>query len=121
MGLVSNASRKESLKKLGAHAWGDSFGAKVFGDDSRDLKIKPAPDMYLACAAALGASPGGCVVFEDSPVGVEAALGAGMHVLVVNSPYVDHRDIRGAVLIDGFEDLSMLMQQCGLVEVSRAP
>lgn len=39
---------------------------------------KPAPDLYLHAAAALAAAPAACVVIEDSPTGVRAAVAAGM-------------------------------------------
>lgn len=39
---------------------------------------KPAPDVYLAAAAACGADPAACVVVEDSPAGARAALAAGI-------------------------------------------
>lgn len=42
---------------------------------------KPAPDLFLHAAAALGVPAGRCVVVEDSPYGVEAALAAGMAVI----------------------------------------
>lgn len=38
---------------------------------------KPAPDPYLAGAAALGFAPSQCVVFEDTPAGIAAAKAAG--------------------------------------------
>lgn len=41
---------------------------------------KPAPDLFLHAAAAMGVPPAACVVVEDSPVGVEAAKKAGMRV-----------------------------------------
>ena len=44
---------------------------------------KPAPDAYLAAAAALDLAPSACLVVEDSPTGVAAAAAAGMAVLVV--------------------------------------
>ena len=46
---------------------------------------KPAPDTYLAAAAALGVDPAGCVVLEDSPTGVQAGRAAGMHTVGVPS------------------------------------
>ena len=46
---------------------------------------KPAPDMYLAAARALGADPADCLGFEDSETGAEAALAAGLHLIVVPS------------------------------------
>jgi HAD superfamily hydrolase (TIGR01509 family) len=39
---------------------------------------KPAPDLFLHAAARLGVAPARCVVIEDSPHGVEAAVAAGM-------------------------------------------
>ena len=44
---------------------------------------KPAPDGYLAAAARLGVEPGGCLVIEDAPAGVDAARAAGARVLAV--------------------------------------
>ena len=38
---------------------------------------KPAPDIYLAGAAAIGAKPESCLAIEDSPTGLEAAWRAG--------------------------------------------
>ena len=42
---------------------------------------KPAPDIYLFAAKTMGVSPARCVVVEDSPVGAQAGLRAGMTVL----------------------------------------
>ncbi|RRN59117.1 HAD family phosphatase [Pseudoxanthomonas sp. SGNA-20] len=39
---------------------------------------KPAPDVYLLAASRLGVEPARCLVLEDSPAGVRAALAAGM-------------------------------------------
>ena len=41
---------------------------------------KPAPDLFLHAARALGADPARCLVIEDSEVGVTAAQSAGMTV-----------------------------------------
>lgn len=41
---------------------------------------KPAPDLFLHAARALGVAPSRCVVIEDSPAGVLAAKAAGMTV-----------------------------------------
>lgn len=41
---------------------------------------KPAPDLFLHAARAMGAEPTDCIVIEDSPAGIEAAQRAGMTV-----------------------------------------
>jgi beta-phosphoglucomutase len=46
---------------------------------------KPFPDIYLKAAQHLQVSPGDCIVFEDSPTGVEAGLAAGMRVVGVET------------------------------------
>ncbi|GAB5467334.1 MAG: HAD family hydrolase [Rhodospirillales bacterium] len=42
---------------------------------------KPAPDVFLHAARVMGADPAGCLVIEDSPAGVRAAVAAGMQVV----------------------------------------
>lgn len=48
---------------------------------SQVARGKPAPDVFLHAAAALGAHPGRCLVIEDSVPGVLAARAAGMEVV----------------------------------------
>ena len=52
-------------------------------DGTQVSRPKPAPDVYLRAAEKLGVAPRNCVVFEDSPVGVEAARAAGARVVGV--------------------------------------
>lgn len=56
------------------------FGGHVFCAD-RVPRPKPAPDVYIAAAEALGVSSLACLVVEDSVAGVSAASAAGMTVL----------------------------------------
>jgi mannitol-1-/sugar-/sorbitol-6-phosphatase len=46
---------------------------------------KPAPDVYLLAAELLGVAPADAVVFEDAEAGIQAALAAGMRVVVVGT------------------------------------
>jgi HAD superfamily hydrolase (TIGR01509 family) len=56
--------------------------AHIHGRD-RVTRPKPAPDLFLHAARALGADPARCLVFEDSDPGAEGALAAGMTVVLV--------------------------------------
>ena len=46
---------------------------------------KPFPDVYLKAAGQLGFAPADCIVFEDSPTGVTAAIAAGMRVVAIET------------------------------------
>ena len=41
--------------------------------------------MFLKAAAQLGIDPAECIVFEDAPMGVEAARRAGMRAVVITT------------------------------------
>jgi HAD superfamily hydrolase (TIGR01509 family) len=47
------------------------------------LNVKPDPELFLLAASRLGKPPSACVVFEDSPNGMRAALAAGMRCVAV--------------------------------------
>ena len=59
--------------------------APLFGDHVYSAvqvtRGKPAPDLFLFAAKQMGAEPKHCVVIEDSMLGVEAGLAAGMRVI----------------------------------------
>lgn len=57
------------------------FDAIVSADDVTESK--PNPETYLNCATQLNISAEDCLVFEDAPKGVEAALNAGMQSVVI--------------------------------------
>ena len=59
------------------------FDSIVSADDVRISK--PDPETYLQCASQLNMAPADCIVFEDSPKGVEAAKRAGMQALVLTT------------------------------------
>ncbi len=50
-------------------------------DGSQVARPKPAPDVYLRGAELLDVASSNCIVFEDSPVGIQAARAAGMRVV----------------------------------------
>ena len=61
---------------------------------------KPAPDCFLLAAMRMGVEPAGCVVFEDSIAGVEAAGRAGMRCVAVTNSFAAD-ELSGAGLVVG--------------------
>lgn len=64
------------------------FGAIVSADE---VKVsKPDPETYLSCSSLLKVEPADCIVFEDSPKGVESALLGGMKAVVLTTMHEPH-------------------------------
>jgi HAD superfamily hydrolase (TIGR01509 family) len=59
----------------------DAFGDKIFSGREHVARGKPAPDLYLHAAQALGVDIARAVILEDSPVGVTGAVASGAHVI----------------------------------------
>lgn len=71
---------KQSLNLCGLSKY---FEDHIFS--SYDVGIwKPDPGIYLHAAKEMGYSPNQCVVIEDSPVGVQAGIEAGMQTFFFN-------------------------------------
>ncbi len=59
------------------------FQAVISADDV--VKSKPHPETFLKAADALSMKPNDCIVFEDSPKGIETALNAGMQAVAITT------------------------------------
>jgi HAD superfamily hydrolase (TIGR01509 family) len=59
----------------------DLFGEGALFSAHSVARGKPHPDLFLHAASVMGADPARCVVVEDTPSGVSAAVAAGMRVL----------------------------------------
>lgn len=102
--LVTNTDRP-----LAEHAMGtigrDRFAFTVCGDEVPDGK--PAPDLYLTAAAALGIAPRMCLAVEDSPTGTASATAAGCPTLVVPSADADVPDGPGRTFATTLESTTV--------------
>ena len=59
----------------------DAFGAHIYSGREHVARGKPAPDIYLHAAAAIGADIARTMIIEDSPVGVTGAVASGATVI----------------------------------------
>ncbi|MFA4927063.1 MAG: HAD family phosphatase [Patulibacter sp.] len=86
--MATNAARGFAEKALAAAGHPHTFDVLLTADDVP--RPKPAPDIYVAAAEALGVRPEECVAVEDSPTGVRSARDAGMTVVgVLSHPGVE--------------------------------
>ena len=79
--VATSTRRERAREKLDHAGLLASFVAVVGGDDV--TRGKPAPDIYLAAAAALATDPPHCLAIEDSEPGFRAAHAAGMTTILV--------------------------------------
>lgn len=85
----SSDHRLYELKTTRHRDWFELFDAVVLGDDPEVERGKPAPDIFLTAARRLRLQPSHCLVFEDAPSGLQAALSAGMKTIAVPDPHMD--------------------------------
>jgi beta-phosphoglucomutase len=77
----------------------DAFDFVATRDDVE--RGKPDPEIYQFVSQELGVAASQCLVIEDSPAGVKAALAAGMHVVAVSTPFTHESLHRAGLLPDG--------------------
>lgn len=110
--MGSNGSLEKMRITLGQHGLEARFRVVLSGQALGNPK--PAPDVYLAAAAACGARPEACVVIEDSASGARAGLAAGMRVLGYaehgpDTPMARQLAALGVPLFHRMEDLPELL------------
>jgi beta-phosphoglucomutase len=85
LALVTGSLHLEADLTLKTFKIHDLFGAVIAAEDITESK--PSPQGYLKAAAALGVEPAMCVVIEDAPSGVQAAVAAGTRCLAVTTTH----------------------------------
>lgn len=109
--IGSNGSARKMEITLGQHPGlierfnGHIYSAQMLG------KPKPAPDLYLHAAKALGVAPQACVVIEDSANGARAAGAAGMRCMGY-APHGLSEALRaeGAEIFQDMKDLPRILR-----------
>ncbi len=81
---------------LGAEATG---WFEVIGAGDVVAAKKPAPDIYTYVLEKLGLEPHSCLAIEDSEMGLQAAVGAGIPTLITSSFYTQAHDFAQARMV----------------------
>jgi HAD superfamily hydrolase (TIGR01509 family) len=78
--VASSGEHAKIRLTLGATGLLPLFEGKIFSVVDVEHP-KPAPDVFLLAARTMGVDPSRCVVVEDTPTGIRAAVAAGMHAI----------------------------------------
>ncbi len=107
---ASGADRFKVELQLEKCALMPHFRGRIFSGHELP-RSKPAPDVYLAAAAALGVPAGRCAVIEDTVTGASAGLAAGATVFGYSPPEAGHdapQLLRRAGVSEIFTDMAQL-------------
>ena len=112
MACASGADRFKVELQLNKCGLMPFFEGRIFSGHEMP-RSKPAPDVYLAAAAALGVDPRQCAVVEDTVTGVTAGVAAGATVFGYSPPEAGHdapAALRQAGAAHIFTDMAHLAQ-----------
>jgi HAD superfamily hydrolase (TIGR01509 family) len=110
--VASSGSHQKIRRSLAKTGLAHHFGDRIFS--ATDVKRgKPAPDLFLHAAAAMGVEADRCAVVEDSAYGVLAALAAGMTVFAYAGGVTPAERLRAAgdaaIVLDDMRELAPLL------------
>ncbi|RKR04365.1 HAD superfamily hydrolase (TIGR01509 family) [Kushneria sinocarnis] len=108
--VASNGPLRKIRLSMETSGLGRFFGDRLFS--AYEIGTwKPDPGLYHHAGEAMGFAPEQCVVIDDAPVGVEAGLAAGMHVVHINRFSERESTPQGAWQIRRFEELPGIIEQ----------
>ena len=103
---ASGADRFKVEMQLAKVGLAPYFEGRIFSGHEMPA-TKPAPDVYLAAAASLGAAPVRCAVVEDTVTGVTAGVAAGATVFAY-APLGDGAALQAAGAVQLFRSMAEL-------------
>jgi len=108
--VASSGGHEKIRRNLALTGLRDRFGERIFSGDDVEHG-KPAPDLFLHAAAAMGVEPARCAVIEDSRHGVAAARAAGMWAFGYGGGVTPGAALRGptTVVFEDMRDLARLL------------
>jgi HAD superfamily hydrolase (TIGR01509 family) len=105
--VASSGAHEKIRTSLGTTGLLERFEGRIFS--ATDVEHgKPAPDLFLHAASAMGHEPADCVVVEDAPAGVAAGRAAGMRVLGY-AALTPPAGLDGATVFSSMDELPALL------------
>ncbi len=118
--IASSSSTRWIAAHLDHLGIGAAFGDNIFSGREHVARGKPAPDLYLHAAQAIGVDIRRTLVIEDSPVGVTGAVASGGYVVGLCAGQhcaADHDARLRALGVDAvarsFEEIASLLDRSG--------
>jgi HAD superfamily hydrolase (TIGR01509 family) len=101
--IVSGASKKEIEAILDYNLGLKNFNVVIAGDDIEEGKPHPSP--FQTALQRMDLKPSEAIVVENAPLGVEAAIRAGIEYIVTLSNTLPdiYSDFKGTIPLDGKE------------------
>jgi len=114
LGIATGSVMSRVEHHLASAGIGDYFDAIVSCD--MVSQSKPAPEIFLRCAALLDCAPNDCLALEDSISGVTAAFYAGIKVIMVPDLVEPDDDVKQKVfaVANDLHDVLVLLQAHGM-------
>jgi beta-phosphoglucomutase-like phosphatase (HAD superfamily) len=104
---VGTAGDKDNIAFVFSHLKMKKMPMAVVGGDE-GLPGKPEPAIFLEAARRMGAEASACIVFEDAPLGIEAARRAGMKAVAICSSH-SPAELAGPHVVAQVRDYTELM------------
>jgi len=97
--LVDLIDQRLGLKEL--------FHGQIYTPTDVENKSKPNPDLFLYAAKKLGSLPKQCLVIEDSPLGISAAINAKMRCIAITTTYPRSLLTEADVIVNSYSEIEL--------------
>ena len=100
MAVATSSGRSNTqfyIKRFDLWRW---FNQNTFIYNDGSVPGKPAPDIYITAAEAIGLETSECVIFEDMPSGIESAVSAGAGRVIAVASSLSHEFLASVSGVD---------------------
>jgi beta-phosphoglucomutase-like phosphatase (HAD superfamily) len=97
LALGTSTERERTTLRLGEAKLSNFFDFTLCGDEVKQQK--PNPEVYLTISEKLNVPIKNCLIIEDSPSGIRAALSSGAQVIWIKDQVEIESDLKDQVII----------------------